>query len=141
MFSKKILKNKLRPLILFLAVLIGFAGFYYFYSQSVNQGLSSSKPSPLKNNEKTEFQLNDEDRVLDLVRNLPEVKKWLSLFSNPDGTSPSTGGKPGIEVDSVDKGIYTIHVFESLPDHNATFNWFYVDPKTGSIKDFFGKEY
>ena len=30
---------------------------------------------------------------MDLVKNLPEVKNWLALFTNPDGTSPKTGGK------------------------------------------------
>lgn len=138
---KKILNSKSRLPVIFLLLLIFIGGFYYYLSQFSNQGLSKIDPVPVEKRERSSFHPEDSRRAVLLVKNLPEVQEWLNLFSNPDGTAPSTGGKPIIELDSEQKGIYTIHVYESLTDHNTTFNWFYVDVKTENIKDFFGKEY
>jgi hypothetical protein len=75
-----------------------------------------------------------EQDAINLVKNLPEVKKWLSLFAQPDGSNPKTGGKPVIELGSKNENTYFIHVYELLSDHSATFNWYDVDIKTGNIK-------
>ncbi|MBU1016846.1 MAG: hypothetical protein ABIJ36_03220 [Patescibacteria group bacterium] len=138
--KSKILNNKLSLPVLFLFTLIVIGGLYYF-KQLSNRIVSVDKTPFTEKIEKTSLQPSDNDKALLLVKNLPEVQEWLNLFINPDGASPSTNGKPVIEVDSVDGSVYTIHVYESLTDHNATFNWYYVDLNTESIKDFFGKEY
>jgi len=80
-----------------------------------------------------------EEETVNLVKNLPEVKEWLALFTGPGGTDPTTGGKPVIEFSHMEGDIYVIHVYESLLTHTATFNWYYVNFQTGEIRDFFGE--
>lgn len=67
------------------------------------------------------------------VKNLPDVQEWLSLFSGPGHTSPITGGKPIIEIDSISDDSYIIHAYEQTSDHTATFGWYSVNKKTGAI--------
>lgn len=81
-----------------------------------------------------------EQKAISAVKNLPEVKEWLALFSQPDGTSPKTGGKPVIKLDSVDGDIYTIHVYEDTDTHTATFNWYNFDAKSNKISNIFNDE-
>jgi len=138
--KSKILNNKLSFPVLFLLTLIIIGGLYYV-AQLSNRNTPVDKAPTIEKIEKTNLQPSRNDKAILMVKNLPEVREWLNLFSNPDGTSPSTGGKPIIEVDSADGDVYTIHAYESLTDHNATFNWYYVDLNTESVKDFFGKEY
>ncbi|MBU4466777.1 hypothetical protein KKF47_01780, partial [Patescibacteria group bacterium] len=78
-----------------------------------------------------------EKEAIDLIHNLPEVKEWLALFTGPGGTSPITGGRPAIEIDSKSAEEYTIHVYEALSDHTATFNWYSINLKTREIKPIF----
>ncbi|MEK7562084.1 MAG: hypothetical protein AAB509_00175 [Patescibacteria group bacterium] len=78
-----------------------------------------------------------EEKAINLIKELPKVKEWLALFTGPGGTGPTTGGKPIIEVDSKTAEGYTIHVYELLSDHTATFNWYSVNLKTGEIKPMF----
>lgn len=75
-----------------------------------------------------------------MVKNLPEVKSWLKLFSGPGGISPVTGGKPVIEFDSMEEKNYVIHVYEEIPrdHHTATFDWYFVNLSTGEIRSSFG---
>ena len=74
-----------------------------------------------------------EEEAINLIKELPKVKEWLALFTGPGGTGPTTGGKPMVEVDSKSAEGYTIHVYEILSDHTATFNWYDVNSKTGEI--------
>lgn len=80
-----------------------------------------------------EPEIISEEEAINLVKNLPEVKEWLSLFTGPGNTSPTTGGKPMIVVDNKSEQGYSIHVYEQLTDHAATFNWYSVNSKTGEI--------
>jgi hypothetical protein len=73
------------------------------------------------------------EKALEIVSNLPEVKQWEKLFTNPDGTSPKTGGKPVVVYDSETNTTYVIHVYEDMPDHTATFGWYDVDKNTGIV--------
>lgn len=75
-----------------------------------------------------------EQDAVNSVKNLPEVKNWLALFSQSDGSDPKTGGKSFIEIDHKDENTYFVHAYEILPDHTATFNWYDVDIKSGNIK-------
>ena len=76
-----------------------------------------------------------DQKAVQLVRDLPEVKTWLVLFSGPDGTGPKTGGKPVFTVDSKKGTIYRVHAYEEVPSdgHQATFNWFNVNIETGEV--------
>ena len=78
-----------------------------------------------------------EEEAINLVRNLPEVTEWLSLFTEPGDTSPTTGGKPMIIIDSKSEQGYSVHIYEQLSDHTATFNWYSVNSKTGEITSTF----
>jgi len=64
------------------------------------------------------------------VRRLPKVQAWLQLF--PNGIS-SLGGKPVIALDSESETVFSIHAYELLPDHTASFNYYTVDKNTGTI--------
>lgn len=76
-----------------------------------------------------------DQKAVQLVRDLPEVKAWLVLFSGPDGTGPKTGGKPVFTVDSKEGSIYRVHAYEEVPSdgHQVTFNWFNVNIETGEV--------
>lgn len=70
-----------------------------------------------------------------LVEERPEVKEWLALFKKPSAKA-HPDSKPVIEVEKDGKN-WNVHVFESLPDHTATFNWYSVDPATKKISPMF----
>jgi len=74
-------------------------------------------------------------QALALVKDLPEVKSWLALFTGPGSTGPVSGGRPVIELTGTSGGIYSIHVYETVPPdgHSATFNRYQVDFATGKI--------
>lgn len=84
-----------------------------------------------------EPEIMSEEEAINLVRNLPEVAEWLSLFTGPDNTSSATDGKPMIIIDGKSEQGYSIHVYEKLSDHTATFNWYSVNSKTGEIAPMF----
>ncbi|MBK8224755.1 MAG: hypothetical protein IPK73_27420 [Candidatus Obscuribacter sp.] len=70
-----------------------------------------------------------------LVEERPEVKEWLALFKKPSAKA-HPDSKPVIEVEKDGKN-WNVHVFEALPDHTATFNWYSVDPATKKISPMF----
>lgn len=66
-----------------------------------------------------------------LVKKRSDVKKFLALF--PNGKSKKTQGFPVVEAEELDNN-WNVHVYEQMPDHTATMNWFEVDGQTGAIK-------
>ncbi len=76
----------------------------------------------------------EEEYAIDLVQELPEVQEWMKLFSEPNGTSPITGGTTGFAIDSGGSGLYTVHVYENLPERIVTFGWYEVNTITGGIE-------
>ncbi|OGH90439.1 MAG: hypothetical protein A2507_03015 [Candidatus Magasanikbacteria bacterium RIFOXYD12_FULL_33_17] len=76
---------------------------------------------------------DQEQKAEQIVRNLETVKNWLKQFSNPDGTSPITGGKPMIEVDRNEYNTITFHLYESTKERNITFDWYDVDMETLTV--------
>ena len=90
-------------------------------------------------NDNTALTNDDATKAIDIVKNLAEVKAWLKQFSNEDGTSPITGGKAIVAVDSVNGDVYSIHAFESLTERNVTFNWYDVNLKTGIVTNSLGQ--
>ncbi len=71
----------------------------------------------------------------DLVRNRKEVKEWLALFAKAKKDHRKVG-TPQIEVER-DGANWMVHVYEQMPDHTATFNWYTIDPKTSKITTMF----
>ena len=67
---------------------------------------------------------DQEQKAEQIVRNLETVKNWLKHFSNPEGTSPITGGKPMIEVERNEYDTITFHLYESTAERNITFDWY-----------------
>lgn len=70
-----------------------------------------------------------QDDSVNIVLNLPEVKDYMGRVKNSK-----------VEYDhvSTDGTKWVIHVYEQLPDHTATLNWFDVDKTTGQVtKEFF----
>ncbi|MCX6752388.1 MAG: hypothetical protein NTZ87_02715 [Candidatus Nomurabacteria bacterium] len=85
----------------------------------------------------TQTTLISGQEAINIVKNLPDVKHWLSAFTGPENTNPKTGGKAMITSDGKTSGQYMIHAYESLPDHDVTFGWYYVDVNTGKVVDTF----
>ncbi|MBU1164280.1 hypothetical protein KKA15_01815 [Patescibacteria group bacterium] len=75
-----------------------------------------------------------EEQAISLVKKIPEVIEWISLFSEPNGSSPKTGGFPAFRVDRVEGPVYSIQVFENMPTQTSTFNWYDVNIETKEIE-------
>lgn len=71
----------------------------------------------------------------DLVRSRKEVKEWLALFAKAKKDHRKVG-TPKIEAER-DGANWMVHVYEQMPDHTATVNWYTVDPKTSKISTMF----
>jgi hypothetical protein len=71
------------------------------------------------------------EQAVALVKKRSDVKKFLALF--PNGKSKKTQGFPVVEAEELDNN-WNVHVYEQMPDHTATMNWFEVDSQTGAIK-------
>ncbi len=59
-----------------------------------------------------------------IVSELPEVK----LFMNNTSL-----GAISFDHEDVRINAWVIHVYENLPDHQATFNWYDVNKATGEV--------
>jgi hypothetical protein len=70
------------------------------------------------------------DAAIDIVHDHPDVQAFEKAVPRvvyiPNG--PQAYAVPGAEHET-----YLIQVAENLPDHLATFDWFYVDAVTGAI--------
>ena len=69
-----------------------------------------------------------ESKAIAHVRALPEVEQFMK-----------TAGNPHVEVDHYDteQGVWLVQVFEIVDEHQATFNWYTVNPHTGAVKSEF----
>jgi len=74
---------------------------------------------------------NNENIAISAVRELPDVEKWLDLFSE-DSKSDNVG-IPIIEVDHITGLLYVVHAYELRSDHIATFNWYEVNVETKEV--------
>lgn len=71
---------------------------------------------------------DDESKALDLVKKRPDVQSWLHLFTGPNNTSPSTGGRPVIAIiEKPSPKTYIVQAYEEMSDHQATFAYYKVD--------------
>ncbi len=91
---------------------------------------SSSATNSAKSGVKIKRKISAEQAVA-LVKKRSDVKKFLALF--PNGKSKKTQGFPVVEAEELDNN-WNVHVYEQMPDHTATMNWFEVDSQTGAIK-------
>ncbi len=94
-------------------------------SESSSSATNSAKPAV-----KIKRKISAEQAVA-LVKKRSDVKKFLALF--PNGKSKKTQGFPVVEAEELDNN-WNVHVYEQMPDHTATMNWFEVDSQTGAIK-------
>ena len=69
--------------------------------------------------------------AVELVKSQPEVREWLTLFAN--GGKSKLGGRPVVAFDHQQGSIYVLRVYEDLPDHTASFNWYNVDSESGKV--------
>ncbi len=118
---------------LLIITITGGALAYYLVQKEQDVAYSINTPYQYQIQNKNTSTKITSDKALEIVSNLPEVKKWEKSFTSPDGTSPTTGGTPVIDNDSETSTTYVIHVYENMPDHTATFNWYYVDKNTGAV--------
>lgn len=93
---------------------------------------TSENISNIENTPDADF-LNREKQAEKIIRNLETVKNWLKQFSNPDGTSPITGGKAMIIPERNEYDIITFHLYESTKERNITFDWYDVDMNTKTV--------
>ena len=94
-------------------------------SESISGATNTAKPAV-----KIKRKISAEQAVA-LVKKRSDVKKFLALF--PNGKSKKTQGFPVVEAEELDNN-WNVHVYEQMPDHTATMNWFEVDSQTGAIK-------
>jgi hypothetical protein len=98
---------------------------------------SSSKVFPKVKSQSGQYtkgkKLISETEALAKVKALPDVKQFLALFK---GGKSKLNGVAKIEVES-EQGKWLVHVYEQLPDHTATMNWYEVDMKTGKVSKMF----
>ena len=59
-----------------------------------------------------------------IVLGLDEVLEWGAALG---------WKRASVVAEGEAEGKWRVHVFESLDDHTATMNWFYVDKKTGKV--------
>lgn len=69
----------------------------------------------------------DRTQATEFVKNQSEVKQWLTLFKTDSQSTPH------VVVEDEDAARFTVRVYESFPDHLATFNWYYVSKTTGTV--------
>jgi hypothetical protein len=87
-----------------------------------------------------------EAQAIDLVKAVPEVRDWLLNFCSPLGLnkgtacgstdsnqSPKTGAYAHIAIDDADQDSYQVYVYEEMPDHFNTFNYYKVNKETGQV--------
>ncbi len=48
---------------------------------------------------------------------------------------------PCVRIDGYDGDIVTIHLYESMSDHDATWDWYYVDRNTGETTNIMGESF
>jgi len=75
-----------------------------------------------------------ERQAIELVMQRQDVREWLGRFGALKGTNPSTGGHPAIRVYTDENGATIVHLYESTPTHNATFNRYRVDLKNRRVE-------
>jgi hypothetical protein len=116
----------LAPTIAFLSVVTKAAAA----DESTTPVKSATSSTAKKNSSQTAGKKSKEDLAIDLVWRRADVKSWLKLF--PKGTS-KLGGHPAATADHSEGDLYSVHIYEDLPDHTATFNWYDVNVKNGKI--------
>lgn len=71
------------------------------------------------------------DQAKKIVEGRKEVKEFFALFDKAKKQKRKVG-KPVLEVER-DGTNWLVHVYEQLPDHTATMNWYTVNGKTGAV--------
>lgn len=64
------------------------------------------------------------DQAVQAVNSLPEVKTYFASTQN---------AKIAVDQTQTNNTYWSVQVYESFPDHNATFHWYNVDKTTGAV--------
>lgn len=80
----------------------------------------------------------NQNKSVELVKNLPEVQSWLNRLEN-ESKSSNYSSQPVIKFDHKDGNQYVVHVYELVSDgaksaHTASFNWYSVDTRLNKIQ-------
>ncbi len=67
----------------------------------------------------------DEEKARELVSSRPEVRQWLKISRKI--------AKPVVDVEDGGGGKWRVHLYDSFPDHVATFDWYSVDQTIGEV--------
>lgn len=80
----------------------------------------------------------NKDKAINIVKQLPEVRNYLSTG---DRIEKNLASRAAVAVDSETTLLYKVHVYsderytnESKMGHAATFNWYTLDRCTGKVK-------
>ncbi len=115
-------------IIIVIAVVVVGGGAYYFY-----------KTFHHTDSEKSIKGISDANAAY-LVMQLPEVKRYYSLFTGPNNTSPKTGGRAVTTLDGTEGNAFIIWIYEDIPargkepGHAVTFERYKVDKDTKEIQ-------
>jgi hypothetical protein len=96
---------------------------------------STGRPPVKKKKKKKRKKKLTANQALKLVESRKEVQEFFAQFSLPR-QGATAESKPVIDVEK-DGSKWNVHVYESLPDHTATFNWYSVDRYTGKVTPMF----
>ena len=114
-------------IILGVAALIGIGTYFYF-----QHPLSNSTPKP--DTSVTEV------KAIQIIKNQPEVSKWLAIFSGPNSTDPATGNQAVVEIDDESSTTYTVWAYDLVGppvDAADTVGRWLVNKSTGSVSPLF----
>lgn len=87
--------------------------------------------APHTGRQKVKRKMLTANQALKLVESRKEVQDFFAQFRRPR-QGATAESKPVIDVEK-DGNNWNVHVYESLPDHTATFNWYSVDRFTGKV--------
>jgi len=82
---------------------------------------------PAETTEKVSQLSMEQNKAIDVVQSLEEVKEFRAQFNAIDGINPKTGGHVGYIAESVTGTQYSVLVFESLEERNVNFGFYIVD--------------
>ena len=108
--------NTLTLLLILLAVVSFSSSIYLYYKNNLlNQEIINLKTQSIS--------ISD-NQAIQIVAALPEVAEFMA---------GKTDAKIALGDTQDNSNIWSVQVYESFPDHNATFNWYKVDKVTGVI--------
>lgn len=92
---------------------------------TLNRGATQSNDA-FNSNERNDYYVDD-DQLCQLASD---------YYYAHNGVRP-----PCVRIDGYDGDIVMIHLYEAMSDHDATWDWYYVDRNTGETTNFMGESF